>query len=193
MSLLSKFTSKQTTFLHNNLIKTQYFPKKTTFFLTKNRPRSHPGHQLEALSILDQKTTQGTTFWNLIFDLLLNTFSHFAGTDFCLVLNVLVYHILNEKNHPRGPEASPARPIFFLDVSKLRKVKHAIPLERYHEKHASRRSFGRFFLCFYDDDSHSRFLEIPCPTFYDFWTFPATHFESKSDQISKIWLRLFRP
>ena len=123
-------------------------------------------------------------FWDLIFDLLLTTFSHFAGTDFSLVFNVLVYHVLNEKKNPRGPEASPPRPIFFLDVSKLRKVKHTIPLERYHEKHASRRRFGRFLLCSYDNDSQSRFLEIPFPSFTIFGRF---RLPISSQNLTKSW------
>ena len=51
-------------------------------------------------------------FWDLIFDLLLTTFSHFAGTDFSLVFNVLVYHVLNEKNYPRGARSEPSEAHF---------------------------------------------------------------------------------
>jgi len=108
---------------------------------------------------------------DLISDLLFNTFSHFAGTDFSLIFNVLVYQVLNEKIYPRRPKASPPRPIFLLDLSKSRKVKPTIPFESYHKKHASRRRFALFLLCFYDDDSHSRFLEIPFPSFTIFGHF----------------------
>ena len=123
-------------------------------------------------------------FWDLIFDLFFTTFSHFAGTDFALIFNVLVYQVLNEKSYPRWSEASAPRPILSIDLSQLRKVKPTIPLERYHKKHASRRRFARFFLCFYDDDSHSRLVEISFPSFTIFGRFRVP---ISSQNLTKSW------
>jgi len=134
-------------------------------FWQKNDLVAILGTNWERFRFQTPKTTPATTFWDLFFDLLLHTFSHFAGTDFSLIFNVLVYQVWNEKSYPRRPKARPPRPILLLNLSKLRKVKPTIPFERYHKKHALRRRFARFLLCFYDDDSRSRFLEIPFPSF----------------------------